>query len=130
MSAGMLVEVTTRVFGLGSERKAPPILIPLHERTISARNLIAEHVRGEMVRATTQRTNSLALHYLLADNLRTEPEAATDLASETERAWEGLRERRYLLVVDGATIDDLETELTLTERSAVSFVRLIPLVGG
>jgi hypothetical protein len=53
-----------------------------------------------------------------------------DDAAETARAYSGLAERRYMLVVDGEAISDLDTPLSLTERSIVSFVRLLPLIGG
>jgi hypothetical protein len=134
MAETMTLEVNTFVFGLGSERKAPPILVCLPERSLPARALIAEHVRAELERARASRAVSLALHYLLADNLRArqtpaEPPAA-DVAGETERAWAGLAERRYVLVVDGLAVHDLDAPLSLTERSVVSFVRLLPLIGG
>jgi hypothetical protein len=133
MNATMTLEVTTHLYGLGAERRTPPVYVVLAERTLPARALIAEHVRGEVLRTQQSRTASLGLHYLLADDLRTSPTPADsllDVDAEIARAWSGLSERRYMLVVDGVAISDLDAPLALTERSRVNFVRLLPLIGG
>jgi hypothetical protein len=111
------------------------VYVLLTERTLSAREVIAEHVRAEVDRAQHYRISSLALHYMLADDLRANPAPAAapptlDAETEIRRAWAGLAAGRYLLVVDGASVTDLDATLTLTERSRVSFVRLLPLIGG
>lgn len=127
------IAVTTQIFGLGGGRPALPTLVELHERTVSARTLIAEHVRGELGRVAQRRTSSLALHYLLSDDVRSEPgalAAAPDVDREVRRAWRGLAEKRYVLVVDGTAVDELDATVALTEQSRISFVRLLPLVGG
>ena len=89
---------------------------------------------GEVQQANAMRTSSLALHYLLADDLRHSPTPRVlptlDATAETARAYAGLAEHRYLLVVDGVAMSDLDAPLSLTERSIVSFVRLLPLIGG
>ena len=134
MTETLSLQVSTHVFGLGNARTTEPIFIVLPQRTITARALIAEHVRAEVQRANATRTSSLALHYLLADDLRHSLAPLVlptlDDAAETARAYTGLAERRYLLVVDGEAMSDLDAPLTLTERSIVSFVRLLPLIGG
>jgi hypothetical protein len=120
----LTIEVTTRVFGLGAGRATRPAYIALRQRTVSARELIAEHVRAELAQMQERRAGSLALHYMLADDLRREPTAPlwskpVDPAAEIRRAWRGLVERRFVLVVDGASIDELDASITLTERSQV-----------
>jgi hypothetical protein len=134
MTETLSLQVTTHVFGLGNARTTEPIFIVLPQHTTTARALIAEHVRAEVRRANAMRTSSLALHYLLADDLRHSPAPlilpTLDDAAETARAYTGLAERRYMLVVDGEAMSDLDAPLTLTERSIVSFVRLLPLIGG
>ena len=134
MTQPLSLQVTTHVFGLGTTRTTEPIFIVVPERDTTARALIAEHVHAEVQRANMRRTSSLALHYLLADDLRhSAPSRAVptlDDAAETARAYTGLAERRYMLVVDGVVMHDLDAPLTLTERSSISFVRLLPLIGG
>ena len=135
MSETLVVEVKTQVFGLGSGRPALPTLVALQERTLPARTLIAAHVRAEVAEAKQRRTSSLALHYMLSSDVRKEPVPLSsspnlDCAAEIKRAWQGVVERRYLLVVDGIAVDDLDAVLTLTDHSSINFVRLLPLVGG
>jgi len=134
MTETLTLEVTTHLFGLGSPRTTEPIYVVLPQRDTTARALIAEHVRAEVQRANATRTSSLALHYLLADDLRhtTIPRTLPSLDDHAEitSAYAGLAERRYLLVVDGVAVSDLDAPLMLTDRSVVSFVRLLPLIGG
>ena len=134
MTETLSLQVSTHVFGLGNARTTEPIFIVLPQRHTTARALIAEHVHAEVQRANALRTSSLALHDLLADDLRHAPVPQAlptlDDTAETARAYVGLAERRYMLVVDGVAMNDLDTPLTLTERSSVSFVRLLPLIGG
>jgi hypothetical protein len=132
MSETMTLPVTTYVYGMGAEQRVPPVYVLLQERSTTARALIAEHVRSEVQRTRQSRLNSLALHYILADDPRLEPSAAVDLDIDAEiaRACTALASRRYLLVVDGAAVAELDAPLALTERSQVHFVRLLPLIGG
>lgn len=132
MSQTPQVEVRTFLYGLGQERQARPAQVALSAATVPARDLIAAHVRAEVARAATTRTESLALHYILADDARSAPAAADsiDVEAEVARALAGLRAQRFILTVDGEPVADLDTQLSLSERSLVCFVRLIPMVGG
>jgi hypothetical protein len=134
MTETLTLEVTTHVFGLGAARTTEPIYVVLPQRDTTARILITEHVRAEVQRAKATRATSLALHYLLTDDLRHAPIPLTsptlDDNAEIARAYSGLAERRYLLVVDGVAMSDLDAPLMLTDRSVISFVRLLPLIGG
>ena len=135
MSETLTIEMTTRTFGLGAGRASSPTLVTLSERTLTARALIAEYVRAEVAQMEQRQSSSLALHYMLADDLRARPSPPCNARrlnpeAEVRRAWNGLKHRRFMLVVDGVTVDDLDTALSITERSRVSFVRLLPLVGG
>lgn len=94
-------------------------------------DLVAAHVQAEIQRAQYMRDTSLTLHYLLADDIHQAPATMSiNPSTEIDRAQVGLAERRYLLVVDGAAIMDLHTPLTLTPQSQITFVRLLPLIGG
>ncbi|GAB4210298.1 MAG: hypothetical protein OHK0022_43100 [Roseiflexaceae bacterium] len=133
MQETLTLEVTTRLYGLGAERVAPPVFVVVPARTVTARELIAAHVQAEVRQAQQARVGSLALHYLLDDDLRARPEAAAsalDADTEAARACDALAGRRYLLVVDGTTVTDLDAPVELSARSVVSFVRLLPLIGG
>lgn len=123
--------VATHVFGSQAKRSAPTVYIALAERELTAGALIAEHVRAEVARAQSRREGSLALHYLLDEQPQRQPaERALDPEAEVAAAIAGFAAKRYVLMVDGASVTALDQPLALTERSAVSFVRLMPLIGG
>ncbi|MBA3471112.1 MAG: hypothetical protein H0T53_15865 [Herpetosiphonaceae bacterium] len=137
MNEPMTLAVTTHVVGLGSGRQTPPVYVELGEHAVSARTLLAEHVRSEVNRSLHCREMSLALHYMLTSDLHSQPQPlrevnapTLDVARETARAYAGLAEGRFLLMVDGLAITDLDSPLILTELSRVGFVRLLPLIGG
>ncbi|HEY1013607.1 MAG TPA: hypothetical protein VGE07_12930 [Herpetosiphonaceae bacterium] len=123
--------VATHVFGSQAKRSAPTVYIALAEREITARELIGEHVRAEVARAQARREGSLALHYLLDEQIQRQPaERALDAEAEVASAIAGFAAKRYVLMVDGVSVTGLDQPLPLTERSSVSFVRLMPLIGG
>lgn len=132
MNESMTLAVTTHVVGLGAARPTPPVYIVLTEQQTTARDVVLEHVRNEIIRTSQQRQTSLALHYLLASDVHAVPAASTalDLATETARAYAAIESGQCLLMVDGLAVQDLDQTLTLTERSRVGFVRLLPLIGG
>lgn len=133
MHEPLTLAVTTRLYGLGAERAAPPVFVVVESHSTTPRELIAAHVAAEVRRSQDCRAGSLALHYMLDDDLRACPAAPAptlDVVAETARALTGLAERRYLLVVDGDAVSDLDAPLALSSRSVVNFVRLLPLIGG
>ena len=137
MNESMTLVVTTQVVGFGSGRHIPPVYLELSERAVSARTLLSEYVRSEVSRTQHRREISLALHYMLAADLNAQSQPLHDLrdqpldvVKETAHASAALEEGRFLLIVDGLAITDLDTPLILTELSRVGFVRLLPLIGG
>jgi hypothetical protein len=128
---GLTLSVTTHLYGLGSARETSPTYVLLPEEQVCPPDLVAAHVQAEILRAQANRDTSLALHYMLADDVRQLPaEASIDMAAEISRAQDGLIQRRFMLVVDGEAINDFDTPLALTPQSRVAFVRLLPLIGG
>jgi hypothetical protein len=135
MSTSTTLEVTTVVYGLGRTGAVPALTLHLPDTAISPRSLIAAHVQAELDRVYTTRSTSLAWHYLLNDRPDLAPAATPastmlNLETETERAWRGLEERRFMLVVDGVAVTELDQPLRLYTNTQVAFVRLLPLVGG
>lgn len=127
------VAVTTHVIGLGAAPASPPVYIALSERSISARDLLAEHVHAEVAKAQARREGSLALHYMLTADLYAQPRPSAvplDPEAETARAEQAVLGGQCLLMVDGMAVPSLDATLTLTEQSRVGFVRLMPLIGG
>lgn len=55
---------------------------------------------------------------------RVDPEA------QTEVALAGFERGQILLLVDDRQVEELDTQVTLREGSTVTFLKLVPLVGG
>jgi hypothetical protein len=53
-----------------------------------------------------------------------------DWQAQYERALDAFTYSRFLLLVDGQQLDDLDTKVELRPDTVVSFLRLVPLVGG
>jgi|SRR6476620_11592742 hypothetical protein len=53
-----------------------------------------------------------------------------DWEAQYRRALQAFRGNGFLLLVDGRQLDDLDQEIELRPDSKISFLRLVPLVGG
>jgi hypothetical protein len=62
--------------------------------------------------------------YLMKRPRRVDPE------KQTEIALHGFRRGQILLLVDDHQVEELEQSLTLRQGSTVTFLKLVPLVGG
>lgn len=55
---------------------------------------------------------------------------AININRECQRAVQCFNGNVYKLLIDGETMEELEYEITLTPKSKIVFIRLMPLVGG
>lgn len=53
-----------------------------------------------------------------------------DWAEQYEAALASFAKNRFLLIVDDRQVTDLDTEIELRHDTSVSFLRLVPLIGG
>jgi hypothetical protein len=53
-----------------------------------------------------------------------------DSNEQIEKALKGFEQNSFLVLVNDSQMDSLENEILLTENTEISFVKLIPLVGG
>ncbi len=67
-----------------------------------------------------------------AVKLRTQVPGAPkiDAEAEVQRALDGFRQRRYRILLDGQMLHDLDHSLDLPAQARLTFLRLVPLVGG
>ncbi|CAN7391361.1 hypothetical protein LJR232_002293 [Aquipseudomonas alcaligenes] len=67
-----------------------------------------------------------------AIKLRTQVPGAPriDAEAEVQRALDGFRQRRYRVLLDGQMLHDLDHSLDLPAQARLTFLRLVPLVGG
>jgi hypothetical protein len=61
---------------------------------------------------------------------RLAPPRKLDWERQFDRALKAFRGNGFLVLVDDRQVDDLDSEVTLRPESQVTFLRLVPLVGG
>lgn len=122
MYRAITIPITTCIYGHNSGRETLMVQLPC--AALSARDLIAAHVSAELEQ--TLICQAVGANSPISGSCVDE----TDLDEATKRAWAALIERRTLLVVDGATVTDLDTPLNLSGRSQISLVQVLPLLIG
>jgi hypothetical protein len=114
------------------------LTIELHlvRERVTARELITRRVRAEVRRHNA----SPGLVYAglvqpeeaerVLNGYRFEKARQIDEAAQIEKAIDAFGHNGFLLFVDDEQVDDLEAEVVLGPNVKVSFVRLVPLIGG
>ena len=112
---------------------------------LTARMLITERIRieweaREAAHATSTRRGTLPPLVTLDTMRRLNPyqgsrrapsaTAPKTLESITEVALEGFRRNAFFLIVDGRQVTGLDEAIPFRSTSQVTFLRLVPLVGG
>lgn len=147
------IEVHSRVAG-GSA--AEPVLEPVRLRLASERLTVAALIRRaveEQVRELRVRQyldaeaarRALDRQYLSADEIdaqaaggvvrlrqprrerRTRP---VEAEAEVERALRAFEAGAYVILIDGRRVERLDEEVTVAPGTSVTFLRLMPLIGG
>ncbi len=143
------VSVSTLVFGSGETQvPLPKVKLRLVSQRLSARKIIADAVREQMKELTREfkkdfqhvrrQLNKQYLNQADLDRQERQGKVALEkkiaaepnVEREIERAIQAFKNRTYKMFVDGTEVIKLDEDCTLIEGSSVSFVRLIPLVGG
>jgi hypothetical protein len=143
------VAVSTLVFGGGrTEAPLPPVRLPLVSQRQTAREIIINSVREQMQELRRRHhedfqdiRKQLDKQYLEQSDvdrqarqgkvaLAKNPADAPDVDKEVRRALQAFRSNSFKMFVDGAEVSRLDDLCTLSDGTKVSFVRLIPLVGG
>ena len=135
MDTTLALDVSTRVYG--GARQSDRCVVHFSHRILPLRDVIAEKVRAEVARAAAERTMQLSTRYLVEEDLASirggalpqrQPRVRPE--HEIERALDAFRQGRYVVIVDGERVDDLDTVITLQPRTTIDFLRVLPLVGG
>lgn len=143
------VEVQSRVVGGSRDDALSPIVLTLFEETITAGELIArtveEQVHDLMV---ARRLDALRAEKMLAKQYYTSHELAEqieesgavryrraekpaiDVKVQISRALDAFKAGEFIVIVDGKQIERLAEPVTLKLDTRVTFLRLMPLVGG
>jgi hypothetical protein len=135
------LSVNSRILGASSTApQLEPTLLNLLEQRLTVAELIRltveEQVRTLVVRqrlAVEEAQELLDRHY--ADQ-RTDPPRAPhqphtiSAKRETARAQRAFAEGRYVIIVNGRQVEQLDEEVVFDLDAKVTFLRLTPLVGG
>ena len=108
----------------------------LVSQTLSARELIEERVRQEVDqynRSEPEIFRGLVQPEgaeVALNGFRMPGKKKIDLRAQIRKALKGFETNRIILLVDDRQLDELEETVTLHEDSSVTFLKLVPLVGG
>lgn len=117
--------------------------IPVEAETLTLREIIMLRVEEEIRRMRDEQHQ----RFLTALSDLTEQERALngvkwsgansklaptgpDPEAQGYRALEAFKRNAYFVLIDDKQVDELETEIRLTDKTVVSFVKMTPLVGG
>lgn len=117
----------------------------LASQRVPAREIVASHVRAEVERLNDQARRNHAKHDRVASFLvgphtheterilnptRGRRPRLLDPDTEIKAAIGGVAARQVILLFNDREVTDLDAELTVTDDSTVTFLRLVPLIGG
>lgn len=149
---GVTIEVENRITGASRDTSASgKLLLELLVEEITVAELIRRTVEEQVhemlvkrrIKAEEART-ILDRRYLTAEDVceqsqsgavrypskRSAKAQAIDPEEEVCRAQHAFNDRKYFLLVDGRQMDSLDEVITFAPGSKVTFLRLMPLVGG
>lgn len=117
----------------------------LASERVTARDVVAKHVREEvdrlndLVRLRHTEKNRVSsflvgdyshvLERVLNRPSRKGPKVL-DTAKEVEAALDAIKAKKVIVLFDDFEVEDLDADLTVTDQSKITFLRLVPLVGG
>ncbi len=104
------------------------------ETRVKVRDIIVERVRREAARRNAGATpdSPSLVEPGPVEELLNEPKTGKviDADRQCDVALKAFRDRAFLVLVDERHLDDLDDEVELQDESRVTFLRLVPLVGG
>lgn len=142
------VEVKSTMFGSAAHKVAlAPVHLELVSERISVKELIrrtvTEQIRTlkEVYHAEAETVHAALRNHYLAESdmtgqarsgffrLLTRPvnRFAVDIDSEIKKAWTAFERGRFKILFGGNMLIDLSDELTLTQTSQITFLRIVPL---
>lgn len=120
--------------------------LKLVSQRVVASDVVAQHLTSEIEQENRKRQRHVIDHQRVSSflvgitshpteaalNARKKPSkpAALDPKQELPAALAAIQDHQVIMLFDERQIDDLTTELTVTDTSEVVFLRLVPLIGG
>lgn len=147
----LTIEVRSQVFGVKDSPELLPVFLNLLEEHLTVAELIRrsveEQVRELVVKChmdSQQVRRTLERHYLTAAEIADQAEQGTvrypsncaakvpqiNPKAEVQKALRAFEAGRYVILVNGQQVEHLDEELIFNPNTKVTFLRLMPLVGG
>jgi hypothetical protein len=119
-----------------SGQKQPALVLDILSEQITARELIRRRVYQEVKDYNTRRPEYLRSLVQPTDaeqtlnGYRLRQPRQIDWEQQYEKALEAFERNGFIILVDQQQVEDLDTEIRIVPGTTVSFLKLIPLVGG
>ena len=147
--AGYKVAVSSRI--VGREAEMDTVMLEIEDEHITVAELIRRTVEEQISTLLFSRRLdreavrcALARQYLTQEEItmqaqrgrvhmpseKAAQEPVISSSAEVQRAVDAFTRKQFYIFVQGRQIDSLEEELSFTEQTSVTFLRLMPLVGG
>lgn len=111
--------------------------LSLASETVLVREIIVERINREVARFNSRHANRVFQGLVQPtdaesrrDGYRLREERKLDAEKQCELALEGFESNAFFMLVDGRQVVSLDESVSLTGDSTVTFVKLVPLVGG
>lgn len=132
----MALQLTVLDRAPGATRPALSFTLALPSATLSAAELIRQRVEAE-VAAYNARGGEVFTGLVqpegaerLLNGFRMKQRRLVDAEAQVRRALQAFEQNGFILLVDERQVEALDETLELTAASQVTFLRLLPLVGG
>lgn len=147
----LTIEVRSQVFGrLQESPEIGPVFLNLLKEHLTVAELIRRSVEEQVHELVVKRRmdaqqarRALDRHYLTAAEIAAQAEhgavrypsnRATEIpqidSTEVHKALHAFEVGSYIILVNGQQVEHLDEELTFSSNTKVTFLRLMPLVGG
>lgn len=148
----LTIEVHSKVFGgLQESPKLAPVFLNLLEEHLTVAELIRRSVEEQVRELVIKRQmdaqqvrHALDRHYLTAVEIAEQAEhgavrypsnRATEVPQinpkvEVQKALRAFEAGSYIILVNGQQVEHLDQELSVSSNTKVTFLRLMPVVGG
>jgi hypothetical protein len=120
----------------GFDKNPYVFTLDLDIERVTARDLVRERVRREVEDYNARRPEFFRGLVQPSDAERTlngfrlRRERALDWEEQFERALEAFERNGFILLVDDRQVEDLDQLIEIGPRTSVTFLKLVPLVGG
>lgn len=148
----LTIEVRSQVFGrLQESPELVPVFLNLLKEHLTVAELIRRSVEEQVSELVVKRRmdaqqvrHTLARHHLTAVEIAAQAEhgvvrypsnratevAQIDSEAEVHKALRAFAAGSYIILVNGQQVEHLDEELSFSSNTKVTFLRLMPLVGG